>query len=78
MWLKVKYCIIFSFSLSFCSTIFSIQIKRLILRESLLVHSEEMGRKWGNSAVLGFYAAGIGSSYVTDVSREPVGLFING
>ena len=50
----------------------------MIFLEALLVHSEEIGRKLGMSAVRGLYAAGIGSSYVADVSRETDGLFING
>jgi hypothetical protein len=50
----------------------------MVLREALLVVSEEIGWKWGKSAVTGFYASGVGGSDITDVSKQPVGLFING
>ena len=42
----------------------------MVLLEALLVRSEEIGRKWGNSAVLGFYVVEFGSSYVADGSRH--------
>jgi len=78
MWLEVKFFIIFRFFFKFLLYRFFILHKENDLRQALLVHSEEIGGKWGRSGVLGFFAAGICSSYVTGVSKQPVGLFIIG
>ena len=45
----------------------------MILREALLVNSEEIGREVGEVRCYG-----IGISCVTTLSRQPIGLFING